>query len=144
MSIVVVGSVAYDTIETQQGRADDVLGGSTSYFALAARFFSPVSIVGAVGTDFRAEDLRLFTERNIDVRGLAHRDGLTMRWHGRYHEDMNKRDTLGLALNVFSDFAPELLPDQRRADYVFLGNIAPELQSSVLSQVQSPKVVAAD
>jgi len=144
MSIVVVGSVAYDTIETQQGRADDVLGGSTSYFALAARFFSPVSIVGAVGADFRAEDMRLFTERNIDVRGLERRDGLTMRWHGRYHEDMNKRDTLGLALNVFSDFAPELLPDQRRADYVFLGNIAPELQSRVLSQVQSPKVVAAD
>ncbi len=144
MSIVVVGSVAYDTIETPQGRADDVLGGSTSYFALAARFFSPVSIVGAVGTDFRDEDMRLFTERNIDVRGLERRDGLTMRWHGRYHEDMNKRDTLGLALNVFSDFAPNLLPDQCRADYVFLGNIAPELQSRVLSQVQSPKVVAAD
>ena len=145
MSIVVVGSVAYDTIETQQGRADDVLGGSTSYFALAARFFSPVSIVGVVGSDFRAEDMRLFTERNIDVRGLERREGgLTMRWHGRYHEDMNKRDTLSLALNVFSDFAPDLLPDQRRADYVFLGNIAPELQSRVLSQVQSPKVVAAD
>ena len=88
--------------------------------------------------------MRLFTERNIDVRGLAQRDGLTMRWHGRYHEDMNKRDTLRLALNVFSDFAPDLLPDQCRADYVFLGNIAPELQSRVLSQVQSPKVVAAD
>lgn len=144
MSIVVIGSVAYDTIETQHGRADDVLGGSTSYFALAARFFAPVSIVGAVGSDFRAEDLRLFTERNIDVRGLTRREGLTMRWHGRYHEDMNKRDTLGLQLNVFADFAPELLPDQRRADYVFLGNIAPELQSHVLAQVQNPKVVAAD
>jgi sugar/nucleoside kinase (ribokinase family) len=144
MSIVVVGSVAYDTIETQQGRADDVLGGSTSYFALAARFFSPVSIVGAVGADFRDEDMRLFTDRNVDVRGLERREGLTMRWHGRYHEDMNKRDTLGLELNVFSDFAPELLPDQCRADYVFLGNIAPELQSRVLAQVQSPKVVAAD
>jgi len=144
MSIVVVGSVAYDTIETQQGRADEVLGGSTSYFALAARFFSPVSIVGAVGKDFRPQDLQLFTERNIDVRGLERRDGLTMRWHGRYHEDMNKRDTLSLALNVFADFAPDLLSDQRRADYVFLGNIAPELQSRVLSQVQRPKIVAAD
>ena len=144
MSIVVVGSVAYDTIETQQGRADDVLGGSTCYFALAARFFSPVSIVGVVGNDFRPEDMRLFTERGIDVRGLERREGLTMHWRGRYHEDMNKRDTLELALNVFADFAPELLPDQRRADYVFLGNIAPELQSRVLSQIQSPKVVAAD
>jgi sugar/nucleoside kinase (ribokinase family) len=144
MSIVVVGSVAYDTIETQHGRADDVLGGSTCYFAVAARFFSPVSIVGVVGTDFRPEDMRLFTERGIDVRGLEQREGLTMRWNGRYHEDMNKRDTLDLALNVFADFAPELLPDQRRADYVFLGNIAPELQSRVLSQIQSPKVVAAD
>lgn len=144
MSIVVVGSVAYDTIETQQGRADDVLGGSASFFSLAARFFSPVSVVAAVGTDFRPEDLRLFTERAIDVRALAQREGPTMRWHGRYHEDMNKRDTLDLKLNVFADFAPELLPDQRRADYVFLGNIAPELQSHVLGQVQNPKVVAAD
>jgi len=145
MSIVVVGSIAYDTIETQYGKAVDVLGGSTSYFALAARFFSPVSIVGVVGTDFRADDMRLFTERNVDVRGLEQRaGGLTMRWHGRYHEDMNRRDTVGLALNVFSDFAPDLLPDQRRADYLFLGNIAPELQSRVLAQVQSPKVVAAD
>jgi sugar/nucleoside kinase (ribokinase family) len=144
MSILVFGAIAYDTIETQQGSADDVLGGSISYFALAARFFSPVSIVGAVGTDFRAEDMRLFTERNIDARGLERSEGLTMRWHGRYHEDMNKRDTLELALNVFADFAPNLLPDQSRADYVFLGNIAPELQGRVLGQVRSPKVVAAD
>ncbi len=144
MSIVVVGSVAYDTIETSQGRVEDVLGGSASYFALAARFFAPVSVVAAVGTDFRAEDLGLFTERNIDVRGLTRREGRTMRWSGRYHEDMNRRDTLGLQLNVFADFTPELLPDQRRADYVFLGNIAPELQAYVLSQVQNPKVVVAD
>jgi sugar/nucleoside kinase (ribokinase family) len=144
MSILVFGAIAYDTIEAQQCRADDVLGGSTSYFALAARFFSPVSIVGVVGTDFRAEDMRLFTERHIDVRGLERSEGFTMRWHGRYHEDMNKRDTLGLALNVFADFAPNLLLDQSRADYVFLGNIAPELQSCVLAQVRSPKVVAAD
>lgn len=144
MSIVVVGSVAYDTIETQQSRADDVLGGSASFFSLAARFFSPVSVVGTVGTDFRPDDMRLFTERNIDVRALVQREGSTMRWHGRYHEDMNKRDTLDLQLNVFADFSPDLLPDQRRADYVFLGNIAPQLQSHVLGQVHNPKVVAAD
>jgi sugar/nucleoside kinase (ribokinase family) len=86
----------------------------------------------------------MLSERGIDIRALERREGKTFHWHGRYHEDMNKRDTIALALNVFSDFSPELLPDQRRADYVFLGNIAPELQSRVLSQVQSPKVVAAD
>ena len=144
MSIVVVGSVAYDTIETQQGRADDVLGGSTSYFALAARFFSPVSIVGAVGADFRAEDMRLFTERNIDVRGLERRDGLTMRWHGRYHEDMNKRDTLHLDLGVFASFAPQVDESIRRAPYVFLGNIDPTLQRGVLEQFGTPRLVGLD
>jgi sugar/nucleoside kinase (ribokinase family) len=144
MSIVVVGSVAYDTIETQHGEAVQALGGSASYFSLAARFFAPVSIVAVVGADFKAEDRELFVERNIDVRGLEQRDGKTMHWHGRYHEDMNKRDTIALALNVFADFKPTLLPDQRRADYLFLGNIAPALQQHVLAQISSPKVVAAD
>jgi sugar/nucleoside kinase (ribokinase family) len=144
MSIVVVGSVAYDTIETQSGTAAQALGGSASYFSLAARFFAPVSIVAVVGTDFKAEHRELFVERNIDVRGLEQRDGKTMHWHGRYHEDMNKRDTISLALNVFADFKPTLLPDQRRADYLFLGNIAPALQQHVLAQISSPKVVAAD
>jgi sugar/nucleoside kinase (ribokinase family) len=144
MSILVFGAIAYDTIETQQGKVANVLGGSASYFAMAARFFSPVSIVGAVGTDFRDEDMRLFVERGIDVRGIERRNGLTMRWQGRYHVDMNKRDTLELSLNVFAQFAPELLPDQRHAEYIFLGNIAPELQSHVLAQVQNPRVIAAD
>lgn len=144
MSIVVVGSVAYDTIETERGGVTDALGGSAAYFALAARFFAPVSMVAAVGTDFRAADDRLFAERSIDVRGLERREGPTMRWHGRYHEDMNRRDTLNLSLNVFADFAPTLLPDQQRADYVFLGNISPELQERVLGQIIKPKVVAAD
>src|SRR5271170_244920 len=144
MSIVVVGSIGYDTIETQNGSVADALGGSASYFALAARFFAPVSLVAAVGTDFKPEDRELFTDRNIDVRGLEIRQGPTFRWHGRYHEDMNKRDTLNLALNVFADFAPNLLPDQRHADYLFLANISPELQTRVLDQMSNPKVVAAD
>jgi sugar/nucleoside kinase (ribokinase family) len=144
MSIVVVGSIGYDTIETRNGSIADALGGSASYFALAARFFAPVSLVAAVGTDFKPEDRELFTDRNIDVRGLEIRQGSTFRWHGRYHEDMNKRDTLSLALNVFADFAPNLLPDQRHADYLFLANISPELQTRVLDQMSSPKVVAAD
>jgi sugar/nucleoside kinase (ribokinase family) len=144
MSILVVGSMAYDTIETPRGRAESAIGGSVSYFALAARFFSPVSIVAAIGTDFRDEDVRIFAERAIDIRGVTRRNGPTFRWHGRYHEDMNIRDTVSVALNVFADFSPDLLPDQRRSDYVFLANIAPELQAHVLSQVASPKVVAAD
>jgi sugar/nucleoside kinase (ribokinase family) len=100
--------------------------------------------VAVVGADFRSEDWRLFEERNIDIRGMERRDGATFRWHGRYHEDMNIRDTISMSLNVFADFTPELLPDQRRSDYVFLANIAPELQLHVLSQVASPKVAAAD
>jgi sugar/nucleoside kinase (ribokinase family) len=144
MSIVAVGTIGYDTVETQHGSVSAALGGSVSYFALAARFFAPVSVVAAVGTDFREADQRLFAERGIDVRGMAQREGATFRWHGRYHEDMNVRDTISLALNVFADFMPDLLPDQRRADYVFLANISPELQQHVLEQVASPKVVAAD
>lgn len=144
MSIVVVGSVAYDTLETTTGKADDALGGSAVYFSVAARFFAPVSVVGVVGSDFRPESRQILVDRGIDVRGLEQRPGKTFRWHGRYHEDMNKRDTISVALNVFETFSPELLPDQRRCDYLFLGNIAPELQERVLSQVMSPKVVAGD
>src|SRR5579863_1084347 len=135
MSIVAVGTIGYDTVETQHGSVTAALGG---------RFFAPVSIVAAVGTDFRDEDVRLFADRGIDLRGLVQRDGPTFRWHGRYHEDMNVRDTISLELNVFADFMPDLLPDQHRADYVFLANISPDLQRHVLDQVASPKVVAAD
>jgi sugar/nucleoside kinase (ribokinase family) len=144
MSIVVVGTIGYDTVDTMHGGVTDALGGSASYFALAARFFAPVSVVAAVGTDFRTQDWDLFRERNIDVRGMAQINGPTFRWHGRYHEDMNVRDTVSLALNVFDGFQPELLADQKRADYVFLSNISPELQTRVRSQIASPKVVAAD
>jgi len=144
MSIVVVGSVAYDSLETPSGNAPDVLGGSATYFSVAARFFAPVSIVAVVGSDFKPESRQLLVDRSIDLRGLEQRPGKTFRWHGRYHEDMNHRDTLSLAMNVFETFSPVLLPDQRRCDYLFLGNIAPELQERVLAQVQSPKLVAGD
>ncbi len=144
MSIVVVGFLAYDTVETPNGRVDEVLGGGASYFAIAARFFSPVSVVAVVGTDFKAEDMRLFTERNIDPRGIVKADGLTTRWHGRYHEDLNMRDTVSLSLNVLEGFTPDLLPDQRRADYLYLAPNDPALQEHVLDQVLSPKVVVAD
>ncbi len=144
MSIVAVGFLAYDTVETPNGRVDEVLGGGASYFAIAARFFSPVSIVAVVGSDFKPEDFQLFTERNIDVRGVAKREGKTTRWHGRYHEDMNTRDTVALSLNVLENFTPELLPDQCRADYVYLAPNDPALQEHVLDQVLSPKLVVAD
>jgi sugar/nucleoside kinase (ribokinase family) len=144
MSIVVVGTIGYDTVETDHGGVADALGGSASFFALAARFFAPVSIVAAVGSDFKPEHWQLFRERNIDLRGMAQIEGPTFRWHGRYHEDMNIRDTVSLALNVFEGFKPDLLPDQQRADYVFLSNISPDLQLHVLGQISSPKVVAAD
>jgi sugar/nucleoside kinase (ribokinase family) len=144
MSIVVVGSVAYDTVETDHGGVIEALGGSASFFSVAARFFAPVSVVAVVGTDFNPDYRQLMLERNIDLRGLEQRPGRTFRWHGRYHEDMNRRDTLSVELNVFESFAPDLLPDQRRCDYLFLGNIAPELQERVLSQVTRPKIVAGD
>lgn len=144
MSIVVVGSVAHDTVETVHGGVVEALGGSASFFSVAARFFAPVSIVAVVGSDFKAEFRRLLEDRNIDLRGLEERAGKTFRWHGRYHEDINLRDTITLSLNVFDGFAPDLLPDLRRCDYLFLANIAPELQERVLSQVTSPKLVAGD
>ncbi len=144
MSIVVVGFLAYDTVETPAGKVEEVLGGGASYFSIAARFFSPVSIVAVVGTDYRAEDFQLFTDRNIDVRGVVKREGQTTRWHGRYHEDLNVRDTVKLSLNVLENFTPELLPDQCRADYLYLAPNDPALQEHVLDQVLSPKVVTAD
>ncbi len=144
MSIVAVGFLAYDTVETPNGKVEEVLGGGASYFAIAARFFSPVSIVAVVGSDFKPEDFQLFTDRNIDVRGVARREGKTTRWHGRYHEDMNTRDTVALSLNVLENFTPELLPDQRRADYLYLAPNDPALQEHVLEQVHSPKLVVAD
>ncbi len=144
MSIVVVGSVAYDTVETGRGSVTGALGGSASYFAVAARFFTPVSVVAVVGTDFKPEDRQRLSDRGIDLRALEVQPGKTFRWHGRYHEDLNKRDTLSLELNVFDGFNPELLPDQRRCDYLFLANIAPSLQERVLEQVTTPKLVAGD
>ncbi len=144
MSIVVVGFLAYDTVETPNGKVEEVIGGGASYFAIAARFFSPVSIVAVVGSDYRAEDMQMFTDRNIDVRGVVKREGHTTRWHGRYHEDLNVRDTVKLSLNVLENFTPELLPDQRRADYLYLAPNDPALQEHVLDQVLSPKVVVAD
>ncbi len=144
MSILVVGSVAFDTIETPYGRAEEVLGGSAAYFAVAASYFAPVKLVAVVGEDFPAHERAFLASRDIDLAGLTVSKGRTFRWTGRYHEDMNIRDTLDLQLNVFSDFAPVLPSDFGDAPFVFLANINPGLQGGVLDQLTQPQLVACD
>lgn len=144
MSILVVGTVAFDSIETPYGSAERVLGGSASYFAVAASFFSPVKIVGIVGHDFPAEYLEIFSRRGIDLEGLERERGDTFHWRGRYHEDLNVRDTVELHLNVLTKFAPRLPESYRNAEYVFLGNIDPMIQLQVLDQMKSMRMIACD
>lgn len=136
MSIVVVGSVALDSIHTPTGSAEDVLGGSAAYFAVAASYFSKVHVVAVVGEDFPAAARDALTSPNIDLDGLEVRAGRTFRWTGRYHENLNVRDTLDLQMNVVADFAPILPAASRTAPFVFLGNIDPGLQARVLDQVE--------
>ena len=144
MSILVVGSVAYDTVETPFGRAERVLGGSASFFAVAASFFSPVNLVGVVGDDFGEEQLAAFRGRAIDLEGLERMDGKTFHWQGKYSLDLNSRDTICTDLNVFEFFKPKIPARYRGSEVVFLGNIDPVLQRQVLEQVDSPRVVACD
>ena len=144
MSILVVGTVAFDSIETPSGSAERILGGSASYFAMGASFFAPVRIVGVVGKDFPDEYLNLFRSRGIDLQGLRRESGDTFHWRGRYHEDLNVRDTIELHLNVLSGFVPELPESYRDAEYVFLGNIDPEMQLEVLRQIRCLRLVACD
>ena len=144
MSILVVGSVAYDTVETPFGRAEKVLGGSASFFAVAASFFVPVNLVGVVGEDFGEEQLKAFRGRDIDLEGLERVPGKTFHWAGKYSFDLNARDTLFTELNVFEAFKPKIPARYRRSEHVFLGNIDPVLQRDVLDQVERPKLVACD
>lgn len=144
MSVLVVGSVALDSVETPFGVREEVLGGSATFFSYAASFFSRVQVVAVVGEDFPDEHLRLLRERNIDLSGLARRPGRTFRWKGSYTHQLNEARTLDTQLNVFETFEPRLSEAHRAAPFVFLGNIAPVLQASVLDQVHRPKLVAAD
>ena len=143
-AIAVVGSVAFDTLETPAGRADDELGGSATHFAVAASFFAPVHLVAPIGDDFPDAAREYLVGRGIDCTGLEHRSGRTFRWHGRYHEDMNKRDTVHLDLGVFAGFAPHVSTAIRRAPFVFLGNIDPTLQRGVLDQFGGARLVGLD
>jgi sugar/nucleoside kinase (ribokinase family) len=144
MTVLVVGTVAFDSIETPYGSAERILGGSASYFALGASFFTPVRVVGVIGQDFPQEYLDLFAEKKIDLEGLKRANGDTFHWRGRYHEDINVRDTLELHLNVLAGFVPELPERYRDAEYVFLGNIDPAMQMEVLNQIRRLKLVACD
>lgn len=143
-TVLVVGSVAIDTVEAPGGRADDVLGGAALYFSLAASFFTPVRMVAVVGPDFPRTALEELRRRGIDLTGLEERPGRTFRWSGRYHEDVNVRDTLHLDLGVFGDFRPTLPESYRDTPWVFLANIDPVLQASVLEQLRAPGVVGCD
>jgi sugar/nucleoside kinase (ribokinase family) len=144
MSILVVGSVAYDTVETPFGKAERVLGGSASFFAVAASFFVPVNVVGVVGDDFGEEQLKAFRGRDIDLEGLERVAGQTFHWAGKYSYDLNARETIFTHLNVFEAFKPKIPARYRRSEHVFLGNIDPVLQRDVLDQVERPKLVACD
>ncbi len=144
MSVLVVGTVAYDTLETPAGRAEKVLGGSASYFALAASFFTDVNLVAVVGEDFGPEQMKAFHGRRIDLEGLERASGKTFHWQGKYSMDLNSRETVCTDLNVFEHFKPKLPESYRKSDRVFLGNIGPTLQREVLEQVEAPKLVGCD
>ena len=146
MTLLVVGSVAYDSVQTPQGAREDALGGSGTYFSIASSYFSPVSLVAIVGEDFKPEHIALLEKHDVDVSGLERVGGDTFRWSGVYStEDVNQRETLDTQLNVFADFKPNLSEQHRNADFLFLANIDPELQLEVLGQMnQRPKLVALD
>jgi sugar/nucleoside kinase (ribokinase family) len=144
MEIVVVGSVAYDSVKTPFGKRDRILGGSASYFSTAASFFSPVNMVAVVGEDFEKEHIDFFNSRNIDTSGLVTTQGRTFFWEGEYGDALNEAVTKDTQLNVFADFSPDLPESYRKADVVFLGNIDPGLQLEVIRQVEKPAFIAAD
>lgn len=144
MSIVVVGTVAFDTVETPFGRGDNVLGGSATYFSTSASFFTDVSLVAVVGEDFPDEHVRFLQSRDINTDGLQCIPGKTFHWTGKYGYDLNEAQTLDTQLNVLMEFKPNLPEAYRDAEYLFLANIDPELQMEVLEQVRRPKLVACD
>lgn len=145
MSIVVVGSVALDDVFTDHGALENIPGGSALYFSAAASLFVPVSMVGVIGDDFPFNELDFLKKRGVRIDDLKIiKGGKTFRWGGKYETDMNKRTTTNLELNVFENFTPVLDEKSRKAEYVFLGNINPELQLDVIKQIENPKFIGAD
>ncbi|MCH8285240.1 sugar kinase [candidate division KSB1 bacterium] len=144
MSLLVVGSIGYDTIETDTDKIENALGGAAIHFSAASSLFSPTRVVGIVGEDFEMRDLQFLTDRDTDLSGVVVEKGKTFRWSCKYHADMNDRDTLSTELNVFENFRPEIPDSFRDSDYLFLANIHPELQMEVLNQVNKPVFTALD
>src|SRR5438874_1013487 len=144
MSVLVVGSIAIDTVKTPVEKHSDLLGGSASYAALGASFFSPVRLVGIVGDDFPETEFQFWKSRKIDTAGVQRVNGQTFRWSGEYAWDLNTRETRSIALNVFETFKPKLPAHFRQTPFVLLANIAPKLQSHVLDQMERPRFVVAD
>lgn len=144
MGLLVVGSVAFDDVITPHGVAENALGGSASFAAYVASYYTQTRLVGVVGEDFPDEHRQLFASRGIDLTGLTTAQGKTFRWKGRYHDNMNDRDTLEVHVNVLESYSPSLPATYRDSDYVFLGNSSPLLQMNVLDQMRKPKLVLAD
>lgn len=143
-AVLVVGTVALDTLETPHGRADDALGGSATHFALSAGCFAPVRLVAVVGRDFPQEHVELLRRRNVDTAGLERCDGLTFRWHGRFVGDMGRAETVSVHLNVLETFRPRVPQDYASTPYALLGNSSPEVQEAVLQQLKAPRFVMLD
>lgn len=144
MNILVVGSVAFDAVKTPFGAVDRMLGGAATYFSLAASFFARVRIVAVIGEDFTDDDMAVFQQRNICTAGLERAPGKSFFWSGEYADNLNDRITLDTQLNVFADFQPKIPPAYRDSELLFLGNIDPELQRGVQSQLPAPRLVAGD
>ena len=144
MSLLVVGSVALDSVETPFGKVEDAVGGSAMYFSASASYYTDVRLVAVVGKDFPKEPVEFLSSRGVDLSGLHHTQGETFRWKGKYGFDLNEAITLDTQLNVFGDFNPVLSEEYRSSDVVFLANIDPALQLQVLDQVEAPKFVAMD
>lgn len=144
MAVLVVGSVAFDKVETPFGLREEMLGGSATHFACAARYFTQVRVVAVVGSDFPDSGREFLESRGVDLEGLQVREGKTFRWEAAYHGDMGQAETLATHLNVFKDFSPVIPDSYKETPFVFLANIDPDLQSDVLGQVEKPRFVAAD
>lgn len=144
MSVLVAGTIAIDSIETPTEKRDNLLGGSASYAAVSASYFSPVQLVGIVGKDFPDEHFAIFRDRNIDIGGVEVADGETFRWTGRYFDDMNERETLKVALNVIEHYEPRLADTHRNSRVALLANMAPQTQNVVLDQLSDGAFVIAD
>ncbi|HLI77505.1 MAG TPA: PfkB family carbohydrate kinase, partial [Acidobacteriaceae bacterium] len=144
MAILVVGSVAFDSLETPSGKRERVLGGAATHFSLAASFFTQVRVVGVVGEDFTAEEERVMTDKGVDTRGLERAPGKSFHWTGSYLKDLNEADTLATDLNVFAAFEPKIPDAYKDSEYLFLANIDPVLQLRVRQAMPNVKMVAGD